>query len=80
MNINNNKNKNKIKNKHKPTQDTIEPFTTKKKINNKQSKDKFEEITSFETVIGTLSVSPSAGNSESITYQDQLYRLFYFSY
>ena len=71
MNINNNKNKNKIKNKHKTTQDTIEPFTTKKKINNKQSKEKFEEITSFESVIDTLSVSPSANNSESITYQDQ---------
>ena len=43
----------------------------KKKINNNQTKEKFSKSTSFEDVIDVLSVSPSASNQDSITFQDQ---------
>jgi hypothetical protein len=43
----------------------------------KDKKDKFEDSgTSYEDVIDFLSVSPSAGDKESITFQDQLKDFF----
>jgi hypothetical protein len=60
-NTNNNSKNNNINNNIK----------NKKKINNNQSKEKFSESTSFEDVIDLLSVSPSASNPDSVTYQDQ---------
>jgi len=44
----------------------------KKKINNNQTKNKFESSTTFEDVIDILSVSPSASNPEAVTWQDQM--------
>jgi len=45
--------------------------TTNKKQSNNQSKETFAKSTSFEDVIDVLSVSPSASNTESVTFQDQ---------
>jgi len=54
----------------------------KKKINNNQTKEKFSKSTSFEDVIDVLSVSPSASNQDSITFQDQFtdYLLLFIKY
>ena len=52
------------------------------KINNNQTKEKFSKSTSFEDVIDVLSVSPSASNQDSITFQDQFtdYLLLFIKY
>ena len=54
--------------------------TTNNKINNNKSKEKFEDDTSKKTsysdVIDLLSVSPSAADQQSITWQDQLQDFF----
>jgi len=54
----------------------------KKKINNNQTKENFSKSTSFEDVIDVLSVSPSASNPDSLTYQDQFtdYLLLFIKY
>ncbi len=68
MKITNKKNNTNIKNK--------------KKINNNQTKEKFSKSTSFEDVIDVLSVSPSASNPDSVTFQDQFtdYLLLFIKY
>ena len=67
----------KLKNKKNNTN-----IKNKKKINNNQTKEKFSKSTSFEDVIDVLSVSPSASNQDSITFQDQFtdYLLLFIKY